>query len=289
MDAQTPKDNRDRRLFGTLLASKPSRTRSPLALGVSIVLHLTLLGLLVVLSRPFIPKLAHKLFQPITIIIPEEEPAVITIRGGSGSEPVSPVPPARGPRRDEEPLVFTPGPVTAIPEITPGPETPEPTEGAEGGGGEPRSLADRLKPRTIDPRLSGRERIAMPSAPAATHSMRVAEALRAYNDSVSAETEARRRALDWTIKTKDGKQWGIGPDGKIHLGDITLPAIAFSPPPGRRDEIANRNRDFAEIERQANNEIGRQSFNQRVKAIRARKEKEREEQKKKTENPPITN
>lgn len=285
-----PQNRNDERLFGTLLASKPARARSPLALSIAVILHVVVLGLLVVLSRPFIPSLAHKLFEQVTIIVPEEE--VPTIRlGAPRGMPAAP----RAERKKEAepggggPVTFTPGPVTGIPEAVPGPETLEPSDdGGAGGGG---TLAERLRPRTIDPRLSGSATYTLPpdATPAAAVRARIASSLSVYNDSVAAEAEARRKALDWTIKTKDGKQWGIGPDGKIHLGDITIPVpVAFSTPPGKRDEVNARNRDFAEIERQANSEIGRQSFNQRVKAIRARKEKEREEKKKAPEEAPIT-
>lgn len=291
LEGQPPSDPRNgRQLFGTLLASKPARGRSPAALALSVIIHLAFIALLVTISHPFIPKLAHKLFEDVTIIVPEEPGIVITRGGGGGAPaPASSERERREAQRDE-PLRFTPGPIAPIPDITPGPETPEPSEGGVGerGAGAPRSLADRLRPRTIDPRLSGGARYAPPGAAAPLEGVesRIARSLDAYNDSVAAETDARRRALDWTIKGKDGKQWGIGPDGKIHLGDITLPAIAFSPPPGRREEFAARARDYAELERQAAQEIGRQSFKERVKAIRARKERERAEKKK---NEAVTN
>jgi hypothetical protein len=251
------------------------------------------LGLLAVLSRVYLPVFLTRITTEKPV---EEVTTIIVPAGGGGGEPSqSPAPkkrPETEPRRDE-PLVLTPGPVTAIPQATPGPETQEPSDGVaggQGGGGKP-SLLDRLRPQTVDPRLNGGSTYSLPpdASPAAAVRARVAQTLREYNDSMASEADARRRALDWTIKTKDGKQWGIGPDGKIHLGDITLPAVAFSPPPGKRDEIRNRNRDWAEIEMQANNEIGRQSFNQRVKAIRARKEREREDKKKAAETTaPIT-
>lgn len=289
MEVQPPrKPVAGTQLFGTLLASKPVRSRSPLALAVSVTVHVVLLGLLVIASRQFIPKFFDG-GLPDPLIMPEEPHLVIV--GGGGGEDVTATPGPQGPVKPDEPLRYVPGPIAPIPEITPGPETAEPADaGGGGGGGTPSSLADRLRPSTVDPRLRSGTRYAPSDASAvAGVRARVELSLRAYNDSVAAETEARRRALDWTIKTKDGKQWGIGPDGKIHLGDITLPAVAFSPPPGRREEIASRNRDFAEIERQAAQEIGRQSFKERVKAIRARKDKEREEEKKKEENAPITN
>ena len=287
MEGQPPgKTDAGTQLFGTLLASRPVRSRSPLALTLSVIIHVVLLGLLVIASRHFIPRIFDTEFE-LGLVLPEEEPHVVIV-GSGGGEDVAATPGRQGPVQPAEPLRYVPGPIGPIPEVTPGPETAEPAD-AGGGGGTPSSLADRLRPSTVDPRLRSGTRYA-PSDAATVEGVRsrVAQSLQAYNDSVAADTEARRRALDWTIKTKDGKQWGIGPDGKIHLGDITLPAVAFSPPPGRREEIANRNRDFAEIEKQAAQEIGRQSFKERVKAIRARKDKEREEKKKEGDNAPIT-
>lgn len=276
-------------LFTTLLASQPARTRSPAAIATAVVLHAVLLVLLIAVTRPFVPTLANKFFEQITIVVPEEAVPTITLL------PTTPVPAQRTTapdrlrpdnrplERDRNPELIL-GPMTpGIPAPAPGPETVEPSDDGRASGG---SLADRLRPSTVDPRLSGAPTYALPgdASPAAGVRARVAQSIAAYNDSVALDTEARRRALDWTIKTKDGKQWGIGPDGKIHLGDITLPPlVAFTPPAGRRDEINARNRDYAEIERQANSEIGRQSFNQRVKAIRARRDKEREEKKKAAE------
>ena len=65
-------DARKTELFTTLLASKPARTRSPAAIAVAVVLHAVLLVLLLVLTRPFVPSLANKLFEQITLVVPEE-------------------------------------------------------------------------------------------------------------------------------------------------------------------------------------------------------------------------
>ena len=287
-----PKD--DRQLFGTLLDSKPARSLSPRAIALAVVLHVVLVVLLIVVTKPFAPDLANKLFEQITIIIPEEEPPVLPPpppsepASGPAAAPVTP-PPARPRERRAFEEIYTPGPVTpGIPEPQAGPETQEISENGVTGTG---SLTDKLRPRSFDPRLSGGSTYALPpdASPAARVNARIASGVTAYNDSVAAETEARQRGLDWTLKSKDGKKWGVGPDGKIYLGDIVLPPlVAFTPAAGRRDEIRGRNRDFAEIEQQANSEIGRQSFNQRVKAIRARKEKEREEKKKAVQEAPIS-
>lgn len=288
-----PQKQRDGRqqLFGTLLDSRPTHTRSRTALVAAVLLHVALLALLVVVSRPFIPKLSQKLFQPITIIIPEEESAIEALRRTTAAVPTRAKPPTQEEGRTADPgLTFTPGTVAPIPQARPGPVTTEPDDGRASRANVPRSLAERLIPRMIDPRLSPRGSYApTDQSPAAAVRERISDRLALYNDSVDAAADARRRLLDWTKKTKDGKAWGIGPDGRIHLGDITLPAIAFAPPAGRRDEINARNRDWAEIQAQANREFGRQEFKDRVKAIRARKDKEREEKRKETASAPITN
>lgn len=283
-----------KRLFGTLLASKPARARSPLALTGAIILHVVVLGLLVLASRHFIPQIADNFFEPILIIPEEEAPIQIAPQPRAGPTDPKDLTDPKDPKDPREPaggeITFVPGEVVGIPEAAPGPETVEPSD-AGGTGTGAGSLAERLRAGVPDPRLNPGATYQLPGdlSPTAAVRARIAGTLQAWNDSVEAETEARRRALDWTIKTKDGKRWGINPDGTIQLGDIKLPQMAFKAPPGRRDEIAARNRDFAEIERQANSEIGRQSFNQRVKAIRARKEKEREEKKKAAEAaPPIS-
>jgi len=288
------KKQRDTQLFSTLLASKPAQARSPLALAVSVAVHLVLLVLLVVISRPFVPRLAHKLFDQISIVVPTEEDQIVTLEARPVQQlpvprPKRDVAPARPRSGQGGPLIFTPGPIAPITAPVPGPETVEPSDNG-GGNGAPASLADRLRAQTVDPRLSPGGSYVLPDlSPVNAVRSRIGRALQAYNDSVAAEADARRRALDWTIKGKDGKTWGIGPDGRIHLGDITLPVVAFSAPPGKRDEINARNRDFAEIELQANREIARQTFKDRVKAIRERKDKERAEKKKTAESPPITN
>jgi hypothetical protein len=293
--AESDKRQRDTQLFSTLLASKPARARSPLALGLSVAVHVIALGLLVLTSRAFVPRLAHKLFEQITIMVPAEEDQLVTLEptpvrpGPALPKPKKDVVPPRAQPGQGAPLTFTPGPIAPISAPTPGPETVEPSDNGVGNGA-PATLADRLRAQPIDPRISAGGSFVLPDlSPAAAVRARIGRTLQAYNDSVAAEADARRRALDWTIKGKDGKSWGIGPDGRIHLGDITLPTVAFSAPPGKRDEINGRNRDFAEIELQANHEIARQTFKDRVKAIRARKDKEREEKKKTTESTPITN
>lgn len=104
---------------------------------------------------------------------------------------------------------------------------------------------------------------------------RVAARLDAYNDSVAADAAASARATDWTVKDADGGRWGVSP-GAVHLGSITLPLpFTVAAAPGRREEFAGRVRTWNELQDQAARVEGKEVFDERVKAIRERLEKER--------------
>lgn len=281
---------RDRALFGTLLASKPRPSRSWNSLAIAIGLHVVVIVAAILTFKPFSPGAESEEFQPIPMVIVEEN-AVHDLPNPF----VRPAPPALAaaperPRREEE-LIYRPGPLTPIvidpnTRITPAPHEPEPSDVV--GGTRDGSLAERLLPPRIDPRITTRS--AFPPAEktgAEAVRARIADRLAIFNDSVAAEEAARY--TDWTVKGKDGTRWGVTSD-TIYLGRIAIPTkrVAFQPPPGRRDEINARVRDFNEIERQVMLEESRASFKERVQSIRARKDRERAEKKKKAEDKPIT-
>lgn len=119
-----------------------------------------------------------------------------------------------------------------------------------------------------------------PLDPRAEANARLSSRLDAYNDSVALAAAQAARAVDWTATDEDGGRWGVSPEG-IHLGDITIPVpINLSPGPGKRDEVAGRVRDWGEIQSQAAQQEGKETFEERVKAVRERKAREREQQKK---------
>ena len=98
----------------------------------------------------------------------------------------------------------------------------------------------------------------------------------AYNDSVSDDAAARERATDWTVTDEAGGRWGVSP-GKVHLGGITLPMpVNLSPPPGRREEVAARTRGWSETQAQAARAAADDNFQDRVKAIRERRQAQRD-------------
>ena len=151
-----------------------------------------------------------------------------------------------------------------------------PQPGAAGTAG--LSAADRLRMRVSDPRLWGAPPISspLPKTPIDAVRERIAADLDAWNDSIAAEAAASARATDWTVKGEDGKRWGISPEG-IHLGGVTLPMPGggFGPPMGRRDEIEERMAIDREIGDQADRARIRDTFKERARAIRERKDRER--------------
>jgi hypothetical protein len=105
---------------------------------------------------------------------------------------------------------------------------------------------------------------------------RLAARMNAYNDSVAAEAGARERSTDWTVADAEGGKWGVSP-GKVHLGGITLPLpVAFSTPPGRREEVAAKTRSWSETRAQASRAEADDNFQERVKAIRERRQAQRD-------------
>lgn len=140
------------------------------------------------------------------------------------------------------------------------------------------TVAERITPRMGDARLFEEPGRAMPAPtdPEALARERFLARIGEYNDSAAAASEAARRATDWTVKDGDGNRWGISP-GKIHLGGLTLPLpVGFAPPPGRREELAERNRRFGDIQDQRARETGRATFDERVKAMRERADAKRD-------------
>lgn len=107
--------------------------------------------------------------------------------------------------------------------------------------------------------------------------LRMRWALTEWNEAMAAEARAAEEALDWTHTDADGNKWGVSP-GKLHLGSLTLPLpLNLGPPPGVNRALDQRLQEYDAIERQAGRARVWQSWEERAKAIRARKDREREE------------
>ena len=143
------------------------------------------------------------------------------------------------------------------------------------------SISERIRPPLSDPRLWSPPTGFPPPVDAFDAMLdRVAGRLGAWNDSTAAAALAAAKTTDWTVTDADGGRWGVSP-GQLHLGSITIPLpVGFSTPPGRREETLARVRGWSEIEAQAGRTAVRETFDDRVKAIRARTDAQRDSTKK---------
>jgi hypothetical protein len=268
---------RDEALFSHLFASRPSRQRRIGVWLIALLIHLPLLVLFFTTEYgERVLRRAELIIRPV-LTVDDNPPAIVA------PTPILPieVPNVAGPTEDErrraartaplpEPGVPNPNALTPLPVP---PTTPVPA--VPGEGNRSGTLLDRLATPRADPRLlAPTDPSSMLTGPEAARA-RLANRIRELNDSIAAEMLAAERATDWTVKDKDGKRWGVSP-GKLHLGDITLPLpLAFATPPGRRDEVNSRLRNWSEIEAQSTREQIRDDFSERVKEIRKRKDRER--------------
>lgn len=280
------------RRFGRRAASgRPSAG----ALAGSIAVHAALLVVAVAFIR-FGPRLLDRGAPPaevveyIDIAFPDAGTGVAAAPGapaGAPQLPAAPAPaetppttePGARPQAPGEDLVFPSGTPTGLPQAGGAPAVPG--TGTGGAGGQPGGTGTgegALRPGIRDPRLFPTQR-PVPAKPEQTehevYMERLGATLKEYNDSVAAEAERARNALDWTLKDKDGNSWGVSP-GKIHLGKVTLPnPFGMAGSPQAREESEREARQRGEIDRQVADRERRNSFQERVKATRERKDAER--------------
>ncbi len=161
-----------------------------------------------------------------------------------------------------------------VPEPEPEPEVVEPLE--EVDPGPTLSAAERLRPQLGDERLRIIPTIILPTRLDMTPAERAAE-LRArlyalieeYGDSIAAAMAREAESMDWTVG-EDGNKWGVSP-GQIHLGPVTLPLPFYFGP--TREQAAQAG-EWAIIQQQAGQGALDDAFEDRVRAIRERKEAE---------------
>lgn len=147
--------------------------------------------------------------------------------------------------------------------------------------------AELLRPRVGDwrlivpPPLPLRARSLTPAERAALLNERLHDRLAAANDSAAAAARREAAALDWTVG-EEGNRWGVSP-GRIHLGELTLPLpFGLGADPATAREQAERAQQYDEIRRQAGQAGIDETFEERVKAIRQRREAERKKKDEKT-------
>jgi hypothetical protein len=262
------------------------------ALAGSVVVHVGLLVLAVAFIR-FGPEFLERRETEETVEYfdlafpePVAGPRTASAEGGEGvSFPAPAAPETEAPRDAERPprgeageaLSFPTGTPSGIPEAGGEPAAVGTGTGAGGQPGGTGTGGSPLSPGIRDPRLFPTQR-PVPAEPEQTdhekYMGRLGATLGEYNDSVAAEGQRARDALDWTVKDKNGNAWGFSP-GKIHLGKVTLPAPGATASPEHREEAERRARQRIEIDRQIADGERRHSFQERVKATRERRDAER--------------
>jgi hypothetical protein len=142
------------------------------------------------------------------------------------------------------------------------------------------TAVDRLRADAVrDPRLwrdHGPAYFLPPETPEEAIMRGLLPRLALMNDSVALEADRRRRATDWTFTDSEGRRWGISPEG-IHLGGLTIPQKEFNPNEETRLQVEAALREWSEIRDQAYRAGLDESFEERVRAIRERVERERAE------------
>lgn len=168
--------------------------------------------------------------------------------------------------------------------VRPGADTPMPgaseppsAAGATGAG----SVREALRPGYRDPRLYVDPRqVPLPEKSDRQKYMDHLHArIDAVNDSLYGEAEAARRATDWTFKDKEGRRWGLSPDG-LHLGGVTVPRELVPLPRATGDNQQlegerEKQRQREEIRRQEEDRKRRRAGEESTGETRRRKDAER--------------
>ncbi|MCG6956500.1 MAG: hypothetical protein LJF04_10985 [Gemmatimonadetes bacterium] len=242
---------------------RPSYRRFlPLTLAISAAIHLFVL---VIYPRV----MAHeKIANPVPFRLPIISQGgnamsairIVVVDQGKAERPAEPVKPEQ-----QEPSRITP----VAPNLGP---TAPPTGLVAPG----LSTAERLRPHLTDPRIWAAVDSAFTELTLEQRlQLELSGRIQELGDSMSAAEAAQRALTDWTFTDKNGKKWGVS-EGKLHLGDITLPLpFSFGTAVGQRDAVQRADWEWQEIQRGAAAGAVRDSWKDRAKAIRERRDKER--------------
>jgi len=280
----------------------PRQPRGTSAFAVSVILHVVIgVALLRVLT---IPSALNSLFsswgQPAPVerigflALPRSsEPAAAPRAGGDNR-------PDRGrPVAEPAPVITAPAVIpNAMPSAPPAAAVAKPEGGTGeliGGGGPTRGI----RPSYNDPRLW------LPTGPVVSapvqpmtraeslHTL-LADKIRMFNDSVAIANPPQRAPGDWTYTDKKGRKYGVDQQF-IRLGKFSIPTavLGMLPLNAQANPIQmERQRTMNEMTRQIQEQAARASrddaFKAAVKALRERKNRERQEAAAKAETPPST-
>ncbi|HVE77484.1 MAG TPA: hypothetical protein VNA89_01415 [Gemmatimonadaceae bacterium] len=271
---------------GLRAATEPKRRRIDGTWLVSIVVHVVaIVGLWSILRLPY----------PLSRYFRDQERAEFPVeRIGFIRLPVAEVPqpgerggddrPARAdrPEATSAPIVAPVETPTAVPPTPAAPVAPVEEAGtgpAIGGGGPTRGV----RPTFADPRVWGAPGplVVAPKTPDERLDSVIVSSLQSTLDSIALAQRARKPG-DWTVE-RDGKKYGWDEKG-IRLGSFTLPQAVLALLPlnvqanPRLNDPTHRTAAMREdLLRGAQTALNEQEFKNRVRAIRQRKDREREE------------
>jgi len=283
-----------RRAISTPGERRDSAPRGPWSVATSIGVHIILVLVLIqltVMPAEWFVMLTGTRSPPVERVgflqLPQGDPPSDAPRRGGNDIPLSPLPQISAPR----PVA----PLAAPTGLPPIPSRPPRTAGEigtgplVGGGGETRGV----RPAYTDPRLWVRNAptVTAPLSGVEKLDSAIAPIFRELADSMRAAAASGRDPNDWTFRV-GGQKFGIDQQF-IRLGPVSIPtaALAFLPLNVQANPSAiERDRRLSqmrtEIMEQSMRAARDEDFQNAVKALRERKEREREEKKKADRTPP---
>lgn len=152
------------------------------------------------------------------------------------------------------------------------------------------TVAERLRPRMVDPRLwAPVELVGANLTDEERAQLLLSGMIRNWNDSMAIALALSDRATDWTYTDDQGRRWGLSP-GRLHLGDFSIPLpFSFG---GSMEQSMLRRRELEDLEwirqdlerARIQGEI-REVWAERARAIRERMEAERRDAESEADGP----
>lgn len=249
------------------LAHRRERRALEVGLVASSALHLLLIALYALLGRGAgFGALATPEARPFPVPEGTRIVQLVELLPDELAPPNPPEEPQEEPR--PQPAVeVTPQaePEVAAPEI-------EPEETDEAG----RTVAERLRPRLVDPRLwAPLDQGYLELTDEERAQLLLDGMIRSWNDSVAVALAMAERAADWTYTDDQGRRWGLA-SGRLYLGtfSIPLPGIELASWQ-RQDAFSNLPWIQSDLARGAAAAEVRDTWVERARAIRERLEAER--------------